>query len=407
MPMSIVSLGATCAHRQLRVPLLGRRPRHLGGAAAGLFVLFLALRPIAADAASVAATSAGAVRLASQSTATQDPDHLSVQRRFSQGMKALQNQRLRDAASAFSLVADNAQLSERRAAAASLARYALRLQALGVQEAPEDDPSAGRTTFIVMTTLASLYSGVVVLDIIDNNDARAGAAILLATTGIGLTASLFGSRGMRITESTGDAYAGGILYGMATGGLLGLATDMNDSEAVQISMLLGMGVGGAASFMLANRLRPTRGQVNFIGTAMVMGVTTTALGIAIATPQNIESSTLGWLLLGGLQLGAVAGSFVAEDVDWSLSRSRLVFLGAIVGSLAGGGTAVLVAGDSLQPEGIAGAALAGLWGGYGLAAWLTEDMTPDAKYRAPGTRSALVPTLLPNGGAGLAWAGRF
>lgn len=377
-----------------------------------LFVLTSVLtsflwQPSQADALPTPARPSATASLPGAATAATDPDPLSVRRRFAQGLKDLHDNRLGDASAAFRLVADHARLAERRAAAMSLSRYAVRLRGLGVNDAPEDDPSAGRTTFIVTTTLASFYSGVVLLDILDNDSTRIGAAILLGTTGVGLTAAIKGSRNLRITEATADAYTIGVLNGFATGGLLSIATDVQSSESIQISMLVGVGIGGTAGFLLGDSFQPTRGQVNFIGTTSLMGLMSAGLCSVMLESASLSGKARSLIFLGGLQLGTIGGAFLAEDVDWSVSRSRLVFLGALVGGLAGGGLVTVVAGSDIDGEGIAGASLLGLWGGLGLAIFLTEDMTPDRSFRSSGTRSALVPTFMPNGGAGLAWAGQF
>ncbi len=376
-----------------------------------LAVCLSAPQPAVADPGAQGADASPAP-LPAPATLARDADGPVLRRRFSGGVVALQRRQFGVARRSLDQVARESQFPERAAAAAALSRYAARLQALGLTNAPPDDPSAGRTEFIVSSTLGAAYAGAVVLDLIDNDDVRVGAGVMLLSTGLGLAGSIYGSRGLRITEATGEAYASGMVWGAATGLLLTLGADVETSESMQLATLAGGFAGGALAFALSDHLDPTRGQVNFVGTGAILGVATSALTLVVVQPDNVQSTTVAWTVLGGLQVGTLAAAALLPEIDWSVSRTRLVTLGAAVGVLTGWGVMMLVSGDdSLEPRAVGGMALAGLWGGFGLAAWLTEDMKPDPRYTAPRVTGALAPTVLATArgraAPGLAWSGRF
>ncbi|MCO4764196.1 MAG: hypothetical protein KC502_21975 [Myxococcales bacterium] len=353
-----------------------------------------------------------AAALPRAATSATDVDSPVTQRRFRAGLRALQDRRLGIAVSNFDDVARYARQAERRAAAVAMARYSRKLQALGLTNVTVADPSAGRADFVVTTTVASIYAGAVVLDLMDAGDVRVGAGVLLTSTALGVVGSLMGSEGMRITEATGEAYTSGVIWGAASGLLVALTVDVDKSETANLITLSGVGLGGALGFSMADAFHPTRGQVGFMTTAGLMGITTALLGTMAARPDNIESTTLTGLMLGGLQLGVLGGVLVAPDIDWSVSRSRLVTLGAGVGALTGWGVLTLFVGAQGDTDrAIATSLLAGLWAGFGVTAWLTESMTPDRTYKSPIAQSVLLPTLIPDAAGettpGLAWVGQF
>lgn len=274
-----------------------------------------------------------------------------------------------------------------------------------------EDPADGRTGFVASTTIASLYAGVVLIDLSDTDDARGGAAILLLSTGAGFVASLFGSRGRTITGGTSEAYSTGLLIGAANGLLLFEPLGADSSEQVQLSILGGMALVGGAGFLYGQNYRPTRGQMSFAGTLATLGIASAGLGLVVTNP-DIEADTVLVTMAAGLDLGAAAGLVLGKDLTWSSGRARLVWLGALLGAVGGFGTAILIGGDGGDSDGdtygrlTAGATLAGTWGGFGLATYLTRDMRPDRRYRVGASGPVLAPLAVPRG-AGVGLAGTF
>jgi len=92
------------------------------------------------------------------------------------------------------VVAETAVDPELRGAARELARLAdelgarqarLVFGAAALHDDGAEDPADGRTSFVATTTLASLYAGVVLIDITDTDSVRSGAALILGATAAG------------------------------------------------------------------------------------------------------------------------------------------------------------------------------------------------------------------------------
>ena len=326
---------------------------------------------------------------------------------------------------------------ELRAAARELSRLAATLQARRIRlitdagaappsalpREPErtpdygdaEDRTAGRTSFIISTTLASVYGGVVLVDLLDiGNSFRPPVATILGATGVGFLGSYYGSRGAHITEAMADAYTLGM--GLGVGNALLLASPLglaDSSEHMQSFALGGLVLGSGAGMLLADRARPTRGQVQLASLGSALGIATTGLGLAITQPDISDGDTLLLLLAGGLDAGLVGGMVMAPRLDWSLSRTRLVSLGGFLGALVGwSGVALMTGTDDVDDDtgrlwGVT--TLAGLWGGVGLAAHLTRDMAPDHRFHTndrPASSTMLTPAAIP-GGMGMALSGSF
>jgi len=282
--------------------------------------------------------------------------------------------------------------------------------------AEDDQADAGRTTFIITTTIAALYTGAVLTDLSDTSDIKAGTLMIMGTTAGGLVGSLYGSRGRTITGGMADAYGLGLAVGVGNmlllAGPIGLFdVTTNRSEKTQLFVLAGAWGGAAAGLILADHIRPTRAQVSVTSTIGVMGVASTLLGLAIAQP-DLSDDTFLTVTAAGLDISVAAGVGFASKLDWSLSRARLVGLSAFLGALAGVGTSILLFADTDGDgdnalRGAAGITLAGMWGGFALGTRLTRDMASDYRFRpAQGATASVVPTVIKSA-PGLSVVGSF
>ena len=276
---------------------------------------------------------------------------------------------------------------------------------MGVSE--DDEPSGGRATFVVTTTMASLYSGVVLIDLLDVNDVRTGVLVVMGSTAGGVIGSIYGSRGKTMTGGMADSWELGMFAGAGNALLLSgpfgfYDSASNASEKVQ-SFTLGAAWGGAAAGLLvADHYRPTRAQVNITQTFGLMSLGSTLLGLAVIQPDSLDSNSFLTITAAGLDAGIGIGASFASKLDWSLSRARYVSLSAFLGLLAGGGTSLLIFADSNDgnkaARASAGIALAGLWGGFLVGMHLTRDMAPDYRFRAqaaaPQTSTMVTPTIM-------------
>ncbi|MBL8622619.1 MAG: hypothetical protein JNK64_14995 [Myxococcales bacterium] len=306
---------------------------------------------------------------------------------------------------------------ELRGAARELARLAdelgarqarLVFGAAALHDDGAEDPADGRTSFVATTTLASLYAGVVLIDITNNGDSvRAGAALILGSTAAGFLGSFYGSRGRSITGGMAEGYSNGLLIGTANGLLLASPLGADTSEAFQMSVLVGMAVGAGGGMLYGDTVRPTRGQMSFVGTLATLGIASAGLGLVVANP-DVSADTVLYTMTAGLDLGAAAGLVMGKDLTWSSARARLVWLGALLGGVAGFGGSLLIGGDDGGSDfgrAAAGITLAGTWGGFALATHLTRDMRTDRRYRQQ-PMVQLAPMGVPHG-AGLGVAGAW
>jgi hypothetical protein len=329
------------------------------------------------------------------------------------------------AAAGFDQVAAASSDPELAAAAAELARLARDLSARGLTLAsaaapappsvsatltPDDARDAGRVTFIVSTTIASLYTGVVLLDLADIGDFRAGVLVVTGATAAGFLGSLYGSRGRNITAAMGDAYTLGLGSGLANGALLASPIGLDSRKQVETFILGTVAVGGAAGLLWSDAARPTRGQVTFAGNLAIMGMASTWLALGIVQPDDLRGDTVLLLTAGGYNAGLATGIGLSSKLEWSHGRARLVGLGSFLGALGGFATAALITGA----EGSGDAArmwstttLVGLWGGFALSTHLTRNMRPDPRFTIAATPTALVTPTVIRDAPGLAVSGAW
>jgi len=331
------------------------------------------------------------------------------------------------AAIGFDGVAARAQDHDLVAAARELGRLAHELSARKLSfnapaplsaPSPIEEQDEGRTSFIVWTTMYGAYAGVVVIDDANIDDFRAGILTVTGTTALGLVGSLYATRGRRMTGAMSDAYSLGMIEGFVNAGLLASPAGLDSSESVQTTLLLSGAAGGGAGLLFGSELSPTRGQIAFASTMSLLGFASTGLSIGLLRPSDIDGDTALLMMAGGTDVGLGAGLALGRDLDWSVSRGRIVQLGALLGGLAGLAAGALITGANANTDDdtriLTGATLAGAWGGFAIAIRASNDMAPDPRYAAPAA-PALAPAaphaqLAPiplRGGAGLALIGQF
>ncbi|MCB9737721.1 MAG: hypothetical protein H6747_00520 [Deltaproteobacteria bacterium] len=385
-----------------------RSTMRLALAAALLLALPAVAQPHLPAAASP--TMAGAADGPPDATAV-DRDPPKLRASFARALELLREGHADEAARVLDDVAARSTQPERQRAAAALATYARRMAMIAATDPrAASELSDGRTQFIVTSTLIGFYSGVVMIDLLDIGDVRPMVGTLIATTGVGFVGALYGSRGAGIREVDADAYTLGATWGGITMLTAAGALDVDSSEAVQLMTLTGLVGGAFAGMGLSRTTSPTRGQVAFTNTTLLLGGVSALLGSAILSDLDLQFRTNATLWLAGVQIGTGVGLMLAPELDWSVSRSRLMLLGGSLGALVGWGAAALVTGEPKSGDHSAqiwgGAALAGLWGGALLTTWLTDGMAPDAGFARSRAQMAIVPLLQPDS-AGLAVVGRF
>jgi hypothetical protein len=291
------------------------------------------------------------------------------------------------------------------------------LPATGVVGVSEDDSrDGGRASFVITTTMASFYSGFVMLDLLDVDDLKAGTLVVMGSTAGGVLGSIYGTSGSTMTGGMADAWRLGLFAGVGNALLLSAPlglydAETNSSEKVN-SFVLASGWGlASAGLLVANSVRPTRGQVTVVENFGLMGVSSTLLSLAIIQPDNLDGDSFLTITAVGLDAGIAGGALFGDKLDWSHSRARLVELSAFLGAVAGVGTSILLLSDSASESDNtvrlgAGITLAGLWGGFALGTHLTRNMAPDYRFRNQGASAMVSPTSIRNA-PGLAVSGTF
>jgi hypothetical protein len=278
----------------------------------------------------------------------------------------------------------------------------------------DDSRDGGRASFVITTTMASFYSGFVLLDLLDVDDLKAGTLVVMGSTAGGVLGSIYGTKGRTMTGGMADAWRLGMFAGVGNAlllsGPLGLyESDTNASEKVN-SFVLGSSWGLAtAGLLVADHVKPTRGQVTVVENFGLMGVSSTLLSLAIIQPDDLDGDAFLTITAVGLDAGLAAGALFGDKLDWSHSRARLVELSAFLGAVAGVGGSILLFSDSNDDNAAraaAGVTLVGLWGGFALGTHLTRNMAPDYRFRNQGASAMISPTSIRNA-PGLALTGTF
>lgn len=357
--------------------------------------------------------------------------------RFDAGFQAMLRGDFAAASAVFKALARSAATPDRRASSTELARLADELIARGgrlafgaapgavsmqpaapaaevVAISEDDSRDGGRASFVVTTTMASFYTGFVLLDLLDTDEIRTGTLVVMGSTAGGVLGSIYGTRGRTMTGGMADSWRLGLFTGVTNALLLAgpfgiWESDTNVSEKINTFVLLsGWGLA-TAGLVAAEAIRPTRAQVTVMETFGLMGVGSTMLALAMVQPDDLESDVFMSLTAAGLDGGLLAGGLFGSKLDWSHSRSRYVQLSAFLGALAGGGTSLLLFADDGSDNTLrlaAGITLGGLWSGFLLGTHLTRDMAPDYRFRRQGPTAMLAPTTIRNA-PGLALTGMF
>lgn len=229
----------------------------------------------------------------------------------------------------------------------------------------------------------------------DVDDGTAGTAILLAGVAGGAGVGWLLTQNYEVDAGTAHATTIGLLVGAANAALLIEPAKAYDAADVVGLLFLGSAIGAGGGFAYGRAADLTAGQSTFLGTTILLGTATAALGAVVGSTDgrfgNVESGTLAL----GLDAGLAAGILIAPTLDWSPRRAKTVLAATVVGALVGGSLPGLLTkrqdGDSYNAEVIAGCMTAGLWGGFALGILLTGDSAPDPKFAKPLPQGAAPP----------------
>jgi hypothetical protein len=187
----------------------------------------------------------------------------------------------------------------------------------------------------------------------------------------------------------------GMTLGFANGALLIQPTGWERTESVLNLLFLGSAAGAAGGFVYGQAAKLTPGQSWFVANMTLLGTATASLGAITGSRDGEFGNWENGTLAIGLDGGAVAGAVIAPSLDWSAKRSKVVFASTVIGALAGGMFAGLLANNNNESrtdngDVVAGAMTAGLWGGFGLGVMMTKNYSPDLRYSQPSAAPTAV-----------------
>lgn len=243
--------------------------------------------------------------------------------------------------------------------------------------------AGGETELKVWSTTYGIWLGVMVPLALDVEGPEPyGAGLLLgAPAGFFGSRAFAGSRPLSLGQARAITWGGtwGALQGLALAHAMDLGGEEQSERAVLTSMIAGSAVGIAGGILAARReIRPGTSTSATLGSLWGAWF---GLGSSILFDLDEDPAWTAVMLTGnaGLAGGALAGS------RWRLgrSRSRLISVGGLIGTVGGFGL-VLIA-DTSNEDVVIGVPLMGSIAGLLLGAALTrdhdaeEDMSGDAE----------------------------
>ncbi len=242
-----------------------------------------------------------------------------------------------------------------------------------------------RGELVFWTTLGSVFVATnLCLDTCSTD--RESAAVYSLTVGAGLGLSLLATR-HGIEPAEAQLYNSAQTWGSwnALGVNQGFAEDRQGAAVSIGAQFAGLGAG----LGLWRAWRPQPGEVGLANSGLLWGALLSVYGQLLITD---DVSMRGTVVLG--DLGLVAGALIAHQVPMSRSRTLLIDVGGVLGSLAGG-LIVLSTHDEQTAGGIMFVTTAAGLVAAGLA-------TREWDVKAPGSLRVM-PARIGTPGAGATW----
>ncbi len=247
--------------------------------------------------------------------------------------------------------------------------------------------------------LLGILGSVTLIDARDLGDEGTGTLFVMAGAMSGAGVGYMLADQLKPTRGDGHATTMGMALGMSNAALLLVPLGLTDSsEEVLPTLLVGGTVGAVGGLALSRGMELTAGQSMFATNLALLGLGTSAIASALLdTDGELDGSETAALLVG-LDGGAAAGLLLAPKVDWSYRRARLVGIASMVGFMSGSlvATAMSDGGGDPDPDAVATGVLAGMWGGFLVGAKLTAGWAPDPKYAPRRDPVAIAPLASPN-----------
>lgn len=247
-------------------------------------------------------------------------------------------------------------------------------------------PAVDRSGRGELAWFATIYGILVANSLATAADVEEGKAYLALTLiggGGGLALALGTTKTGPMSRGRAAAIQAATLWTSVNTAVIAAIAEADGDTAVALTVGSGL-VALATAAAATGTHAPTEGDVSLVGSGGFWGLSAAALSMTFL--QDVSGPTAGWILLGGTDLGLLAGYALANRHDLSRGRVLVIDAAGVLGALAG--VAIPVFADSESPEAYGGAALAGIAGGLALGTWATrgwdrEDGAPRVAVAAP------------------------
>jgi hypothetical protein len=233
------------------------------------------------------------------------------------------------------------------------------------------------------------------------DDTRVFIGLTIAGGAGGLALALGTTRDGPISKGRAAAIQAATLLTSVNAAALSAIGDLDGKAGAGVTIAAGLVAYGATAAATRDRA-PSEGDVSLASSGGFWGFAAGALALTFLDDPSGEE--VGWILLGGTDLGLVAGTSLARTHDVSRSRVLVVDAVGLLGALAG--VAVPAFASSDDPAFYGAATLAGITAGLGLGTYWTRDWEGDERA---GRADAPAPfaTRLPDGTLVAGVTGRF
>jgi len=247
----------------------------------------------------------------------------------------------------------------------------------------------GRGRLVLWSSLYGIWLGIAadIMFEIDGDRAVIVAPLIGLAGGLGL--SLLATRDTQLSVGEAWTIITGLDYGSINGALWAGGLDFSDKGVVGTAVATSV-AATSVGVLVASSYSPSAGDIELVRSGLLWGTVGGALATFVVAPDASSKSAFK-AIAASMDLGFLVGVGLAKSFDVSRNRMLIIDAGALTGGLFGLGIAWLAAGANNNGRGLAGAGLAGMLTGIGVAAWATRHLDAvDAHVaRAPSLPAVL------------------
>jgi hypothetical protein len=247
----------------------------------------------------------------------------------------------------------------------------------------------GRGRLVLWSSLYGIWLGIAADIMFDIDGDRAVIVAPLIGLAGGLGLSLLATSDTQLSVGEAWTIITGLDYGTINGALWAGGLDFSDKGVVGTAVATSV-AATSVGVLVASARSPSAGDIELVRSGLLWGTVGGALATFVIAPHASDTAAFK-AIAASMDLGFLVGVGLANTYDLSRNRMLIIDAGALTGGLFGLGIAWLAAGANNNGRGLAGAGLAGLLTGIGVAAWATRHLdAPDMHIaRAPSLPAVL------------------